>query len=175
MTRSVLLLGVAALAFSCGRSALFEEPQPDEPGWAANEQPLYVFRGDGCPSAGTERDLEPARYERLAVVRFRAVEECSGEGGEWLIGRQIDSSRDYFVGGHACFFLPEDLRKPGSTWFGLVRFSQTAGLFRTPEGWCVTNADGRQPVTTDSRSLAWGVYRTEQLARAALARLESKR
>lgn len=136
------------------------------------EQPLYVFTGSNCPSRGTESDLAPNRFEGLALVRFRVVEECSGAGGEWLVGRDESGVKDFFVGEHACFFLPPDLRDQSPERFGLVRYSTTAALHQTPEGVCVTDADGQGPVMTELRSIAWGVYRSEEGARAALARLE---
>lgn len=158
------------LLLSCGRTPVdaFDAGVVDA---GIIEAPLFVFTGSLCPAQGTEADLTPMPSDGLALVRFRAQGECSGAGGEWLIGREVGSSRDFFVGEHACYFFPELLRDSAVERFGVVRFSQTAALFHAPTGWCITNANGMEPVTTDSKSLAWGVYATEAGARAAYERL----
>lgn len=152
---------------SCGRTPVEDEPAAPE----VNEAPLFVFTGDLCPQRGTEADLTPQKHDGLALVRFRPAAECSGAGGEWFIGRQEGSTRDLFVGWHACSFHPSELRDSTAERFAVVRYMQTAALFHTPEGWCLTGPDGREPVTSDVKNLAWGVYATEAGARAAYERL----
>jgi hypothetical protein len=169
----------------CGRSGLFDPLEPAEspptrpenapPPNASPEPALHVFTGSACPGLGTEDDLVPVQHDGLALVRFRVAIECSGAGGEWLIGRVIDAPLDVFVGGHACYFLPDTMQEHGAEYFAVVRYSQMAALFHTPHGWCVTDADGKEPVTSAWRSIAWGAFRTESGARAALARLEATR
>ena len=169
--RNMLL--VAVLASSCGRTPFDEVADAGTP--LVNEAPLFVFTGDLCPAVGTEADLTPQRFDGLALVRFRATGECSGAGGEYLVGREEGSTRDLFVGEHACYFQPPALRDSSAERLGVVRYSHTAALFHAPTGWCITNADGREPVTTDVKNLAWGVYATEAGARAAYERLRATR
>jgi hypothetical protein len=159
------------LAASCGRTPIENEAEPKPP---VNEAPLFVFTGSNCPSTGSEADLTPGEYEGLALVRFRALDECSGAGGQWLVGSEVGSSRGLFVGSHTCSFFPEPLRDSTGTRFGVVRFSQTAALFQAPHGWCITDEDGGT-ASTDAKSLAWGVYATEAGARAAYERLDQSR
>lgn len=163
------LIFVALFALACGRTPV--ENEANDAG--VKEAALFVFTGDNCPDAGTEADLTPQRFEGLAVVKFRAMEECSGAGGEWFYGVEDGSTRGLFVGAHACYFHPPALRDSRTTdRFAVVRFSQTAALFHGPTGWCITDANGKEPVTTDAKNLAWGVYATEAGARAAYARLK---
>lgn len=159
---ATLLVMVSA----CGRTP-FDVP-PDA---GVKEAPLFVFTGSGCPDAGTEQDLAPQQSDGVALVRFRATEECSGAGGEWLIGTEVGSTRQLFVGEHTCSFQPPLLRNSSDERFAVVRYMQTAALFHTPTGWCLTSADGGEPVSSDVKNLAWGVYATEAGARAAYERL----
>jgi hypothetical protein len=163
-----LLLVVFAL--SCGRTPFDVEGEPKAP--AVNEAPLFVFKGDGCPQAGVEADLTPSKNDGLALVRTRPQEECSGAGGEWFIGREEGTTRDYFAGDHACYFFPQTVRDSMIERFAVVRYMQTAALFHAPTGWCIRDQQGDEPVTTDSKNLAWGVYATEAGARAAYERLK---
>jgi hypothetical protein len=139
--------------------------------------PLFVAVGDICPIAGTEDDLRPQNaFDPVLLVKTKAAAECSGLGGEYLIGREIDSSRDYFVGGHGCSFLEPALRDQlEAEYWGLALVSQTAALFHTPEGWCITSLGGDEPVTSDSKVRAWALYESESAARAALAELSTAR
>ncbi len=157
---------LALLVISCGRTGALGEPDP-----AKAESPLFVFKGDNCPEQGIEADLVPEKFDGLALVKMSAQGECSGAGGEWLIGRELGTSRDFFVGSHACYFHPAQLEAAPAEYFAVVRFMQTAALFKTPMGWCITDADGDEPVTTDSKNVAWGVFATEAGARAAFERL----
>lgn len=171
MRCSLLLL---ALLVGCGRTDVDARVPPPPPP-APPEPALRVFVGDPCPTLGTESDLFPAEFDGLVVVRMKALVECSGAGGNWFVGRALDAKRDFFVGQHACFFHTPVLDMAPGDAFAVVRYSPTAALFRTPEGWCIRDEDGKEPVTTDSKSIAWGEYRTEAGARAAYARLEAAR
>jgi hypothetical protein len=168
--RTVVLVVLVA----CGRTGTLEaemqQMQPPKPG--VSEQPLFVFTGDLCPGRGTEADLAPQKYDGLVVVKMTAQRECTGAGGDWLVGDALDADRGFFAGSHACWFLPQELEVAPASYFAVVRYSQTAGLFHGPMGGCITDADGREPVKTDSKNLAWGVYRTEQGARAAFEKLK---
>lgn len=176
--RTALCLVLMTVGSSCGRTAPFGDPPlppvapvPSEPETPppAREPPLFVFvPNEHCVSEGTESDLAPAQYESLAIVRFRFLEECSGAGGEWLVGRDVEGSRTLLAGDHTCYFVPEPYRQSQEHHFAVVRFSITAGLRHAPQGWCITDEEGNA-VSTDSRWKAWGVYPSEEAARAAFA------
>jgi hypothetical protein len=165
--RTFLLASVLLLA--CGRSGLVDDADGGAPG--RRQAPLFVFKsGPPCMTAGVEEDLRPAASDRLVVVLVQAQEECSGAGGDYLVGRE-GSTRHYFAGDHDCRFLPSGLRGDRSVRWGLVRGSQTAALFTVPTGWCITQLDGISQLSTDSRAPAWALYATEADARAAVTAL----
>ncbi|MDP2274677.1 MAG: hypothetical protein Q8N23_05710 [Archangium sp.] len=167
--RKLILL--VALASSCGRTPFELIADAGVADAGVREAPIFVFTGSGCPDAGTEQDLTPLQFDGIALVKFRATEECSGAGGEWLIGTEVGSTRDLFVGQHACYFQPAALRGSSTERFAVVRYMQTAALFMTPAGWCLTRPDGGEPVSSDVKNIAWGVYATEAGAREAYERL----
>lgn len=158
---------------ACGRSELVEEFSPDAavvtppPMKPEVKKPLWVFEMSRCPMAANEVALKPSAGERVFAVEVRAQEECSGLGGEWLIGRELDARRDVMLGGHGCFFVPRELLTKSSQTFGVVRVAQMAGVLRAPEGWCINTLDGREPVESDVRVIAFGIYESEAAARAA--------
>lgn len=166
MHRTMKALGVALTLLACGRTGtLLPGQEPQQP--QQRESPLFVFTGDLCPDAGIEADLVPQKSDGLALVKMTAQGECSGAGGEWLIGRELGTTRDFFVGSHACYFQPRELMPQPAEYFAVVRYMQTAALFKAPMGWCITDANGKEPVTTDSKNIAWGIYASEAAARAA--------
>ena len=59
--------------------------------------------------------------------------------------------------------------------FAVVRYQQTAALFRTPMIWCIEDLNGNAPVVSDSKSLAGGIFATEAGARAVYEKLEAAR
>jgi hypothetical protein len=134
------------------------------------ETPIAVFKvTECCPGRGTEADLTPTASDSLVLVRTIAQSECSGAGGDWLIGREADASRDLHMGAHACLFIPKELNTATPVRWGVARTLQTAGLSSTPKGWCVHDLDGREPVTSSVVVRAWALYPSEAGARAALA------
>lgn len=125
--------------------------------------PSFVFKStDTCPGAGSEMDLVPRAGERLVLVKTTVQTECSGAGGDWLIGTQLDGSSIAF-GAHACFFVSNQLHN--TAWFGLARIDPNGPLLMTQTGWCIL------PVTTNVKVLAWALYPSEQDASAARAAL----
>ena len=126
--------------------------------------PAHVFTRSGdCARAGVEGDLAPAAGEALLLVKSSPQIECSGAGGDWLVGTGLSAEQLAF-GNHACFFLPPSLMTR-SDWFGLARVTMSATPITTPMGWCIT------PVTSSLRVLSWGLYPSELdavNARAAL-------
>lgn len=167
----------ALVLVGCGRTDLLEDADGgvDAGVYAGvREAPFFVAVEDGgCASAGVESQLKPlGSGERLVLMKTKALDECSGAGGEYLVGTEVNASRDAFLGAHACSFLSAELRMNfGQVFWGVTRLSQTATLFRTPESWCITSIAGTEPVVSDSKVKAWAVYRSESAARAALQAL----
>lgn len=178
MTRAALFALLSLTA--CGRTDLVETVTATPPAPAAGGTPAeyarVVFKNADCPTTGEERDLIPEAGERLTVVRFRAVEECSRAGGDWFLGHDVGGTNDLLMGQHACWFFSDDLRNTAEQIrYGLVRATQNAGLISAPNGWCLTEEDGGgEPLTTDRRVIAWGLYSSEAAATAARARLTSR-
>lgn len=162
----------------CGRTDLTEDADGGvDAGMkpvTMREAPLFVAVEDGgCASAGVESQLKVAGSgERLVLMKTKAVDECSGAGGEYLVGTEVNAARDAFLGSHACYFLSNSMRRDlGQVYWGVTRLSQTAAQFRTQDGWCITTIAGAEPVVTDSKAKAWAVYGSETAARAALEAL----
>jgi hypothetical protein len=160
------LIGAAALALACGQAAPVDALRGGAP--TASPTAIYVEDSTGCPTEGTEAALRPEASEVLVVASLRLIGECSGAGGDWLIGRALDARRDLMFGSHTCYFLGGVETRP-TTAFGVVRVNQTAARLEGPKGWCITDADGAEPVTSDVRVRAVAVFETEAAARAAAA------
>jgi hypothetical protein len=180
MSRETLVVLSLVLA-GCGRTDLLEDADggtPDagvKPVVVQREAPLFVAvpADMGCGKPGAEGDLKVRESgERLVLMKTKPLDECSGAGGEYLIGTEVNAARDAFLGAHACYFLNSSLRQSlGQVFWGVTRLSQTAAVFMTPTGWCVTSIAGAEPVTSDSKVKAWAVYPAEAAARAALMEL----
>jgi hypothetical protein len=130
-------------------------------------KPRWVFKGDErCPFLGAEADLTPGIGEQVALVSTRLESECSGAGGEWIIGHEVGGAgRDFAFGGHACYFFPPELTLGVTEWFAVVRVLRSSTPVSTPTpGWCVTT------LSTSWLVRSWGLYATEAEARAAFAR-----
>lgn len=80
------------------------------------------------------------------LLKTTVQTECSGAGGDWLIGTQLDGTSIAF-GAHACFFVPNQLHN--TAWFALARIDPNGPLLMTETGWCIL------PVTTNVKVLAW--------------------
>lgn len=183
MMNRVALFALLSLT-GCGRTDLIEPmpvapspPAPPSPfdAGAITEYASLVFKGSECPTVGEERDLIPEAGERLAVVRFRAIEECSGVGGDWFIGHEVGTTNDIFVGQHGCWFFNDELRQNQTqVRYGLARSAQTAVLISPPEDWCLDWQDAGEPLTSDRRTITWGFYSSEAAAIAAKARLTAR-
>ena len=134
---------------------------------------FVVVATPDCPiMGGAEALVLSAPEQELVLVQTKVSDECSGAGGEYIIGAEEGDGGDLWLGGHACYFLDPLLRTPSDRiWWGLARVVQTAGLRETPMGWCITSLSGAEPVRSDSSVLAWALYESEAEARAALAAL----
>jgi hypothetical protein len=180
MNRVLLTITCIAVA-ACGRSDLEHDFTADPPvKTEPREDPLFVFtEGTGarptCPRTGLEADLNVATPgDRLVLMTTQPQGECSGAGGEYLVGREADASRHHFFGEHACYFLPQQLRDTRDLQWGVARVTQTAALHEAPHDWCITQLNGASRLTSDTIVRAWAVYPNEKAARAALAALKSQ-
>jgi hypothetical protein len=99
-------------------------------------------------------DLEPGDGAYAAELFF--VDECSGAGGQYILARALDGSREDWLGAHACYFFPPEWVAAGG--FGVVRYAQTAALFETPVGWCVSWPGGPEPIVTDGVTRAVAIF-----------------
>lgn len=79
--------------------------------------------------ATTLRDPRDA----LAVAEVLLLEECTGLGGSWVIGREVAGSRTFAIGGHGCRLWTS----PPVGAFAVVRYRDTDEVFSTPPGACV--------------------------------------
>jgi hypothetical protein len=133
-----LALFTSLFVLGCGRSDLGSElldggaaPRDagavTDAGVTQRRGPLFVARNESpCPVTATEADLKqrPAG-QQFVLVKTKAVEECTGAGGDWLIGA-AEVRRGYFLGRHACWFFDTALRaSPGTEYWGVARYSQT--------------------------------------------------
>ncbi len=156
------------LAACGGRSGL----RVDE---AASVSPTALYTKDdkGCPSSqqiGDAREqLTIAQSgEGVAVVEVFFQEECTGAGGQYILAREIDGFRAFWIGAHACWTLD---RLPTGRHFGVLRYSQTAALFRIDEHLCIGFPDLPPGATSDVHVRAVALFATLADARAFAATL----
>lgn len=164
--------GDADTSAAADTDALDSDAAADVP--SAAPAPRFVVVGtQECPMmGGAEALVLSAPEQALVLVQTKVSDECSGAGGEYLIGAEQGGAGDLWLGGHACYFLDPLLRTPSDRiWWGVARLVQTAGLRETPMGWCIISLSGAEPVRSDSSVLAWALYDSEAEARAALAAL----
>lgn len=136
--------------------------------------PLFVAAATAdCPVASDEASLRVlGTDESLLLVETKALDECSGAGGEYLIGAAEGGAVDLFLGGHTCYFLDAERRSSfDRTWWGVARVGPADALLETPLGWCITSLSGAEPVRSERRVLGWALYESQADARAALAAL----
>ena len=172
MSRIALALLVLC---ACGRTSVLDEADAGvDAGVVPSREDAIFVAAEGTSlqcavtaSEGALRVRDPG--DRLVLLKTKAQDECSGAGGEYLLGSELDGARDYFLGEHACYFLSTLMREARETvFFGVARVTPQPAATSTPTGWCITGIGGQEPVTTDARVRVWAVYRTEAAARAAL-------
>lgn len=169
------LASVVALSLACGRSELddVEAVTPSftpDPPITTPPTAVYTRPGDSrCPRPGVEADLRPQADEELRLVELRILDECSGAGGQWIVGRERGTRRDVMLGEHACYFAPMPITvlEPVP---GLVVVRQTAALQQGPLGWCIVDAEGKEPVSSDVQTHVAAVFTTWADAEAAQRR-----
>jgi hypothetical protein len=131
----------------------------------------------GCPSslpiADAARTMESKQFgEAVAVVELFYQEECTGAGGQYILAREVDGFRSFWIGAHACWSLVMPL--PEGPRFGVVRYNQTAALFRISEDVCIGFPDAPPGASTDVTTRAIAVFKSLADARAYGASLAGR-
>ncbi|APR80705.1 Hypothetical protein A7982_06052 [Minicystis rosea] len=156
----ILTASLSLLAAACGARSI----DPGADGVPAAPAPvvvdLFAPDGAGCVSDlpnDTATDLmAPGEGESIAVVDLIYTEECTGAGGQYVLGREIDGYRYFWVGGHACYFFAHAL--PVSLVYGVVRYRFTAAISEIPAGMCVAWPGEPDGVQTDVSTSAIAVF-----------------
>jgi hypothetical protein len=135
---------------------------------------LYATGEGGCavvvPITSTAIEMESKQFgESVAVVELFYQDECTGAGGQYILAREVDGFRSFFIGAHACWSLPSPL--PTGPGFGVVRYNQTAGLFHVSPDVCIGFPDRPPGLQTDVTTRAIAVFETLSDARAFAATL----
>ena len=112
---------------------------------------------------GGELGLPPGEVVLEGVVDLAFAQECTGAGGQYLLAREIDGFRAFWVGAHACQFAEGGTNAFGIV-YGVVRYRLTAGLQEIPPEVCVGFPDEPPGLQTDATTLAIAVF--EQLSEA---------
>lgn len=127
-------------------------------------QATALYTADPRSSCATPASLEavatelrPTGFEQTAVVELSVAEECTGLGGQWLLGRDVRRASDkYWLGGHGCRTVP--VAQDGSARFGVLVYWPTDRIGAIPAGVCVSfpgNAPGTSSMSpTDVRAIA---------------------
>ncbi len=154
-----------ALLASCGGRS--DVPAIDKPPAAALPSALYVA-DEGCAKEAAAETaataLTPADSgEAVAVVEIAYAEECTGLGGQYILAREVDGFRSFWLGNHGCNFLAPGL-VGGATSFGVLRYRFTAALFMIPTGVCVSFPGEPDGLSSDSRVEALAVFPTLEAA-----------
>lgn len=109
--------GAAGASGASGSSGVVKEPS------------LTFYRNEGgCPTIAPP---PPAEVDTSFVVQWTLVDECTGAGGQHIVAKDVDGSRQFFIGGHACYSLEP---KAFPTFpspplrYGVLRGRSTAGL-----------------------------------------------
>lgn len=101
---------------------------------------LYVPDDHGCGAEQKPEDaaalLTPSGSgQGVAVVEVFYQSECTGVGGDYIVAHEVDGFRDFWLGAHACFFLPQPL--PSGLPHGVLRYNITAAFFQVSPDVCI--------------------------------------
>jgi len=157
---------LVALLASCGGRT--DVPAIDQSPAAALPSALYVA-DDGCAKEAAAETaataLKPGESgEEIAVVEIAYAEECTGLGGQYILAREVDGSRSFWLGNHGCNFLTPGLVGSATT-FSVLRYRATAALFTIPSGVCVSFPGEPDGFSSDSRVEALAVFPTREAAK----------
>lgn len=155
-----LLVLASTFLFACG-GATADDTSPGSTG----APPTFVMARDTC-STGVQPSADAAlakadSSEAISVAEIRFIDECSGLGGHWIIGRDISSDRKFFLGAHGCRLWSS----PPAGSYAVVRHAQTAGISFTPSGVCI-RFDGEDSVRTDQSTSGIVVFTALEDAKA---------
>lgn len=164
MRTRYLLLALLALASCGGRS---DVPALDKPPAVALPSALYVA-DEGCAKEVAVETAATALTaldsgEEVAVVEIAYAEECTGIGGQYILAREVDGFRSFWLGNHGCNFLAPGLVGSAMT-FGVLRYRFTDALFMIPVGECVSFPGEPDGLSSDSRVEALAVFPTLEAA-----------
>lgn len=165
MRTHYLLVPLFALLASCGGRS--DVPAIDKPPAAALPSALYVA-DEGCAKEIAAETAATALTpvdsgEAVAVVEIAYAEECTGLGGQYILAREVEGFRSFWLGNHGCNFLAPGL-VGGATTFGVLRYRFTAALFMIPVGVCVSFPGEPDGLSSDSRVEALAVFPTLEAA-----------
>ena len=165
MRTHCLLVPLFALLASCGGRS--DVPAIDKPPAAALPSALYVA-DEGCAKEVAAETAATALTpvdsgEAVAVVEIAYAEECTGLGGQYILAREVEGFRSFWLGNHGCNFLAPGL-VGGATTFGVLRYRFTAALFMIPVGVCVSFPGEPDGLSSDSRVEALAVFPTLEAA-----------
>lgn len=166
-SRSLLALSLFTLAAGCGARSTVLEADPTAPAGQPAAVAVYAPDGEGCvdslPVSDAAEAVTPDSGEEVAVVDLAFAQECTNAGGQYLLAREIDGFRSFWVGAHACQFAEGGTNSFGIV-YGVVRYRITAGIQEIPPDVCVGFPDEPPGVQTDATTVAIAVF--EQLSEA---------
>ena len=166
-TRYLHLAPLALLALLAACGARSDVPAIDKPPAAALPSALYVA-DEGCAKEVAAETAATALTpveggDEVAVVEIAYAEECTGLGGQYILAREVEGSRSYWLGNHGCNFLAPGLVGDTTT-FGVLRYNITAALFTIPAGVCISFPGEPDGLSSDSRVKALAVFPTLEAA-----------
>lgn len=153
-----------------GSPSITAGPAPEVPAPLA----LYVADREGCgleaPVAEAEAtmSLDDSGLVALHVVDLAFVDECTGAGGQYILGRTPDGTRAMWLGAHACYFFEPEL-VGASIRPGVARTRLANAPVETPRGACVSFPGEDGTLTSDLRVEAIAVFATRDDALAFVA------
>ncbi|MDC3957636.1 hypothetical protein KEG38_27505 [Polyangium jinanense] len=158
-----LCASLCLLAVACG--GVVVDPAPEVQPKAIQ---LFVPDGEGCatrpPLDTAAAVLAPGDTgDEIAVTDIYFTEECTGAGGQYVLAREIDGFRYFWLGGHACYFV-EGLASETGLVFGVVRYRMTAGISEIPAHVCVAWPGEPDGLQTYAKTSAIALF--EQLEEA---------
>ena len=135
---------------------------------------LYLPDDQGCGAEQTPANaaalLTPSGSgQGVAVVEVFYQSECTGVGGDYLVAHEVDGFREFWLGAHACFFLPQP--PPSNLPYGVLRYNITAAFFQVSPDVCI-GIPGQPPgLGTGDKTEAVALFTTLADARQFAASL----
>ncbi|MDC0743578.1 hypothetical protein [Polyangium mundeleinium] len=159
------------LAAACG--SVVVDPAPEAQPKAVQ---LFVADGNGCvtqPSLDTAAEvITPGDDgEAIAVTDISVTVLCTDAGGQYMLAREIDGFRYFWLGGHGCQLAPGLASATGLV-YGVVRYRMTAGIAEIPSDQCVSWPGDPEGVQTDASTSAIALFEQLDEAKAFAASLK---